>query len=115
MHYAIDTGVGIVSVYFLSGFVRTSFKINESAPHFLCIILTFFAAGNHRYLVGMSGMELAGRIIENTGGVHIATDYTLGARTEAFWAGWSLAYLQWCTGMAFELRSRNGIDIHNAS
>ena len=34
MHYAIDTGVGIVSVYFLSGFVRTSFKINESAPHF---------------------------------------------------------------------------------
>lgn len=38
MHYAIDTGVGIVSVYFLSGFVRTSFRINESAPHFLCII-----------------------------------------------------------------------------
>lgn len=38
MHYAIDTGVGIVSVYFLSGFVRTSFRINESAPHFLCIM-----------------------------------------------------------------------------
>ena len=37
MLYAIDTGVGIVSVYFLSGFVRTSFRINESAPHFLCI------------------------------------------------------------------------------
>ena len=70
-----------------------------------------FETGNPRYLVGMSGVELAGRIIENTGGVHIATDYTLGARTEAFWAGWSLAYLQWCTGMAFELLSRNGIDI----
>ena len=32
-----DTGVGIVSVYLLSGFVRASVKINESAPHFLCI------------------------------------------------------------------------------
>lgn len=32
-----DTGVGIVSVYLLSGFVRASVKINESAPHFLCL------------------------------------------------------------------------------
>ena len=30
-----DTGVGIVSVYLLLGFVRTSFEINEKAPHFL--------------------------------------------------------------------------------
>ena len=29
-----DTGVGIASVYLLSGFVRASVKINESAPHF---------------------------------------------------------------------------------
>ena len=28
-----DTGVGIASVYLLSGFVRASVKINESAPH----------------------------------------------------------------------------------
>ena len=27
-----DTGVGIASVYLLSGFVRASVKINESAP-----------------------------------------------------------------------------------
>ncbi len=32
-----DTGVGIVSVYFLSGFARTFFEIDESAPHFLYI------------------------------------------------------------------------------
>ena len=32
-----DTGVGIVSVYFLSGFARTFFEIDESAPHFFCI------------------------------------------------------------------------------
>ena len=32
-----DTGVEIASVYLLSGFVRASVKINESAPHFLCL------------------------------------------------------------------------------
>ncbi len=74
-------------------------------------IIHNFEAGNPRYLVGMSGVELADRIIENTGGHCIAADYVLGSRTEAFWAGWSLAYLQWCTGMTFESLNSNGIGI----
>ena len=32
-----DTGVGIVSVYLFQGFTTASVKINESAPHFLCL------------------------------------------------------------------------------
>ena len=42
-----DTGVEIASVYLLSGFVRASVKINESAPRlnrqtsYICLIIKF--------------------------------------------------------------------------
>ena len=37
-----DTGVEIASVYLLSGFVRASVKINESAPHLNRIMFYIF-------------------------------------------------------------------------
>ena len=70
-----------------------------------------FERGNPRYLVGMSGIELADRIIRSTGGISIDLNYTLGERSELFWAGWVLAYLQWCTGMSFGMLNDRGMGL----
>lgn len=69
-----------------------------------------FAAGNPRYIAGMSGVELAGSVIRATGGEAPVRDYVLADRSDVFWTGWSLAYLQWFTGYSFE-RIQSGLDV----
>ena len=70
-----------------------------------------FAMGNPRYLSGMSGIELAGKVVEETGCVPLYAEYKTFGRSATYWAGWALAYLQWYTGYAFEKIRDWGVDI----
>ncbi len=70
-----------------------------------------FEGGNPRYLVGMSGIEFAEKVIEATGGTVPAIDYVLDNSSDIFWAGWAISYLQWFTGYSFERFRRDGLTI----
>ncbi len=61
-----------------------------------------FGTGDFTVIVGMSGVELAYEVLENSGitGERIKPNYTID-RSEEFWAGWALAYYQWETSMHF--------------
>lgn len=61
-----------------------------------------FAVGNPRYIAGMSGIELAEKVIEDTGGTPVYAEYRTIGKSAVYWAGWALAYLQWHTGCTFE-------------
>ena len=73
-------------------------------------VIRHFENGNPRFLVGMSGIDLAQSIIESTGGRFDRFDYVLEDRSVIFWTGWALAYLQWFTGMSFEALKKRGMD-----
>ena len=71
-----------------------------------------FAAGNPRYLVGMSGAELADSVVEATGGTVLDENdgtYCVGPE---YWAGWVLAYYQWLTRRSFAYMHSKGLGIN---
>ena len=71
-----------------------------------------FACGNPRYLVGMSGAELADCVVEVSGGTVLKKNngnYTLSPE---YWAGWALAYYQWLTCRSFTYMLKNGLGIN---
>lgn len=70
-----------------------------------------FGNGSPRYIAGMSGIELAERVIEDTGGTPVYAEYRTFGRTATYWAGWALAYLQWYTGYSFEKINEWGVTI----
>ena len=70
-----------------------------------------FAMGNPRYLSGMSGIELAETVGEETGGIPLYAEYKTSGRSSSYWAGWALAYLQWYTGYTFEKIKEWGVNI----
>lgn len=70
-----------------------------------------FGSGSPRYIAGMSGIELAERVIEDTGGTPVYAEYRTFGRTATYWAGWALAYLQWYTGYSFEKINEWGVTI----
>lgn len=61
-----------------------------------------FESGDYAVIAGMSGVELAYLVLEESGIVfqRIRPNYTPD-RSEEYWAGWALAYYQWETGMSF--------------
>lgn len=61
-----------------------------------------FETGDFAVIVGMSGVELAYEVLEQSGvkSERIKPNYTVD-RSEEFWAGWALAYYQWETSMSF--------------
>ena len=61
-----------------------------------------FESGDFSVIVGMSGVELAYEVLEQSGIEleRIKPNYTVD-RSEEFWAGWALAYYQWETSMSF--------------
>jgi len=70
-----------------------------------------FGAGNPRYLVGMSGAELADLVVESSGGTILKENdgsYSVGPE---YWAGWVLAYYQWLSRRSFAYMHRNGLGI----
>jgi len=61
-----------------------------------------FEKGDCNVLVGMSGVELAYEVLEQSGIEHtrIKPNYAVD-RSEEYWTGWALAYYQWETAMSF--------------
>lgn len=62
-----------------------------------------FEKGDYRVIVGMSGVELAYKVLELAKGEEnrIKPQYSAD-RSEEYWAGWALAYYQWDTALSFE-------------
>ena len=62
-----------------------------------------FEKGDYSVIVGMSGVELAYKVLELAKGEEnrIKPQYTAD-RSEEYWAGWALAYYQWDTALSFE-------------
>lgn len=58
-----------------------------------------FESGLPKYVVGISGRELAQRIIDESGiETHPEADFNY---PDIYWCGWILAYYQWCTTIPF--------------
>ncbi|MBM6884469.1 helix-turn-helix domain-containing protein [Pseudoflavonifractor phocaeensis] len=62
-----------------------------------------FEQGDYTLIVGMSGVELAYKVLELSGRAQerIQPQYTVG-RSEEYWTGWALAYYQWGTALKFQ-------------
>lgn len=62
-----------------------------------------FERGDFTLIVGMSGVELAYKVLELSGKEQkrIKPQYTAD-RSEEYWVGWALAYYQWETALSFE-------------
>ena len=61
-----------------------------------------FGTGDFTVIVGMSGVELAYKVLDQSGveSKRIKPNYT-ASRSEEFWTGWALAYYQWETSLSF--------------
>lgn len=59
--------------------------------------------GNPKYLVGMSGVELARTVVERTYGRYWEVEKKeYGSYSPEYWGMWSLVYYQWHSQMRFE-------------
>ena len=79
------------------------FEINEFFDMFLVSDLAGqFAKGVPKVVSGMSGVELAYEVLDQSGVKceRIQPNYT-ASRSEEYWTGWALAYYQWETSMNF--------------
>ena len=94
------------------GVRKYGYPIGEFYRRFLsCDVSRQFASGNPRYLVGMSGAELADCVVEATGGTVLSENdgtYSIGPE---YWAGWVLAYYQWLTRRSFAYMHKKGLGI----
>ena len=94
------------------GVRKYGYPIEEFYQKFLsCTVSRQFGGGNPRYLVGMSGAELADCVVETTGGTVLQENdgtYSVGPE---YWSGWALAYYQWLTRRSFACMHRKGLGI----
>lgn len=61
-----------------------------------------FEIGNPRFVAGLTGPELARKVLEETGYLkEIPDDVMYIDRSPEYWAGWVMAYLQWCKDASF--------------
>ena len=95
------------------GVHKYGYPLEEFYQKFLsCEVSRQFAAGNPRYLVGMSGAELADSVVEASGGTILKENdgtYTVGLE---YWAGWVLACYQWLARRSFAYMHRKGLGIN---
>ena len=71
-----------------------------------------FAAGNPRYLVGMSGAELADSVVEASGDTVLSENDGSYTVSPEYWAGWVLAYYQWLSRRSFTYMHKKGLGIN---
>ena len=94
------------------GVRKYGFPIEEFYQKFISSeVSRQFAAGNPRYLVGMSGAELADSVVEASGGTVLKENdgtYSVGSE---YWAGWVLAYYQWLSRRSFAYMLKKGLGI----
>ncbi len=89
LHYAVyDLRMELTRFYGM--FINT--EISES-----------FGRGDPRYTVGMSGIELARKVVLAATGEYpdVVPDYT-DSRTPEYWTGWAVAYYEWYRSMPFD-------------
>lgn len=62
-----------------------------------------FGNGDFTLIVGMSGVELTYKVLEEANIIvdRIEVNYSFD-RSEEYWTGWALAYYQWCTALTFK-------------
>ena len=94
------------------GVRKYGYTLEEFYDKFLaCDVSRQFQKGNPRYLVGLSGAELADSVVEASGGTVLPENdgsYTVGPE---YWAGWVLAYYQWLRSRSFSYMRRRGLGI----
>ena len=94
------------------GVRKYGYPIDDFYDKFLsCEVSRQFAKGNPRYLVGMSGAELADEVVEASGGTILKENdgtFTVGPE---YWTGWVLAYYQWLSCRSFSFIHRKGLNI----
>ena len=94
------------------GVRKYGYSIEEFYDKFLSSeVSRQFASGNPRYLVGMSGAELADSVVAASGGMVLKKNdgtYTVGPE---YWAGWVLAYYHWLSRRSFAYMHKKGLGI----
>lgn len=71
-----------------------------------------FEGGNPKYIVGMSGVELAREVIFLTTGSYPTKERVIkDFAGREYWAGWILAYYQWYSGLKFSDMVENGLSL----
>lgn len=94
------------------GVRKYGFSIEEFYDKFLASeVSRQFASGNPRYLVGLSGAELADLVVEASGGTVLKENdgtYSVGPE---YWAGWVLAYYHWLSSRSFAYMLKRGLGI----
>ena len=73
-----------------------------------CGIARYFGMGDPKYTVGKSGYEIADEVIFRSTGSYtdIKPNYVF-EKTPEYWAGWAVAYYEWCTATPFERIEQN--------
>lgn len=86
------------AVYELKYDIETFFQLFISSG-----VANRFGDGDFAILAGMSGVELAYKVLEESGNPieRISFQYP-DDRSEEYWTGWALAYYQWKTALSFE-------------
>ena len=75
-----------------------------------------FERGNPKFVGGMSGVELALEVFRRTTGQIPGADASASEeKSQEDWAGWSLAYYQWKTGMSFREIISHGLTVSRVS
>jgi hypothetical protein len=94
------------------GVRKYGYPIEEFYQKFLsCDVSRQFASGNPRYLVGLSGAELADLVVEASGGIALSDNDGTFSPSPEYWAGWVLAYYQWLKPRSFSYMYRRGLGI----
>lgn len=108
----LDEAMRNLAVMMDCGVNKYGYPIEEFYEKFLASdVSRQFANGNPRYLVGMSGAELADSVVESSGGNVLKENdgtYTVGPE---YWAGWVLAYYQWLSRRSFAFMHKKGLGI----
>lgn len=94
------------------------FDVDEFFYFFIASGLAYqFEKGNPKYIAGMSGYELADKVIEtvnvkpkNADKINISDEVRVD-RSKEYWAGWVLAYYQWKTNKKFEDIIKDGLTL----
>ena len=95
------------------GVHKYGYSIEEFYQKFLASnVSRQFAGGNPRYLVGMSGAELADSVVESTGGTVLKENDGTYTVSPEYWAGWALAYYQWLSCRSFAYMLKKGLGIN---
>ena len=80
------------------------YQLEKVWQWFLMSSVSFrFEQGDSKVLVGVSGIELACMVLEETGEpIPKEKPQYMLERSAEYWTGWALAYYQWETGLSFE-------------